>query len=99
MPNDFRVEVHSLPHEGVSPGARGLKKVVYPKGTKVHCIIYGRAFYWAAYLNEAQAKECMANLQASVDGTARRNIPLATMVAWNFHPTAPKRIIREKVTA
>jgi len=92
----FQVEHKPLPHQGVIPGARGHKKVLVPQGTKVWVITYGRLMFWAAYQTEAQAKTCRDNLQASVDGKARRNIPLQTMLAWNFKGQFPTRVVRIK---
>jgi hypothetical protein len=92
--NDFHLKPYALPHDGVIPGARGHKKQVIPAGTKVYCIVYGTKIYWAAYLDEQQALRCMNNLQASVNGQARRNIELNTMVAWNFKDAIPRRVVR-----
>jgi len=92
----FQLKHYLLPHDGLIPGARGHKKRVIPAGTKVYCIVYGTQIFWAAYLDESQALATMAGLQASVNGTARRNIDLNTMLAWNFKHSIPRRIARPK---
>lgn len=85
----------SLPHDGIMPGARGLKKVVVPKGTSVFCIMYKDKNYWCAYLKSESAIKCMEGLLATTEGTARRQIDIDTLVAWNFKYEVPKRIFRE----
>lgn len=85
-----------LPHQGTIPGARGHKKISVPTGTEVYCIVHSGRFYWCAYLDEAAAQECMTNLLAQTHEQARRHIPLATLLAWNFHFTIPQRIARRK---
>ena len=95
MTQDFQLKHYMLPHDGVIPGARGHKKQIIPRGTKVYCIVYGTKIYWCAYTDERHAMQVLDNLQASVDGKARRNIELQTMVEWNFSTKIPKRIARE----
>lgn len=95
MAQDLQLKHFMLPHDGVIPGARGYKKQIIPKGTKVYCIVYGTKIYWCAYTNEVHAMTVMGNLQASVNGNARRNIDLQTLIAWNFQSAIPKRIARE----
>lgn len=94
--NDFQLKHYILPHDGIIPGARGHKKIVVPQGYKVYCIVHGTKIFHAAYLNEGQALEVMKNLQLSVDGKARRNIDLRTMVAWNFKSSIPIKIVRPR---
>ena len=93
----FRIKHCTLPRTGTIPGARGHKKQIVPAGTQVFCITYNYTrYYWAAYLTEHQALTCMAGLEATVSGTARRSIDIDTLVAWNFKSAIPTRIVREK---
>ena len=91
----LQLKRYLLPHDGIIPGARGHKKQIIPKGTKVWCIVYGTLVYWCCYTDEAHATVVMNNLQASIDGKARRNIDLRNMLAWNFKDSIPKRVARE----
>ena len=92
----FQIKHYMLPKDGNIPGARGHKKQVIPRGTKIYCIVYGTKIYWAAYLNEAQAIECVKGLTKTVDGEYKRSIDLKTLVEWNFKDTIPTRIVRPK---
>lgn len=92
----FDVKSRRLPHAGVIPGARGHKKIVIPKGTTVWCVEYGGMFFWAAYLDEQSAITVAESLQATIQPSARRHIPLGTLLAWNFKLTIPVRISRPK---
>ncbi len=90
----LQLKHYMLPHQGVIPGARGHKKQTVPAGTKVWCIVYGTLVFWCAYLDEQQAAKVLLALQASIDGKAKRNINLETMLAWNFRRSIRKRIGR-----
>jgi len=92
----FTIKRYTLSHHGVIPGARGHKKEIVPVGTEVFCITYGRQVFWCAYQNLEMAEACMDGLEASLDGRAKRQIPLDTMIAWNFKPTIPSRVARIK---
>lgn len=102
MLKPFTIERLLLPHVGIIPGARGHKKVEVAKGTHVYCITYGSRLYWSAYLSESQAIECLTELEEVVNGTGLRRgrrrkvrqIPLDTLVAWNFTWKFPVRICR-----
>ncbi len=90
----FQLKHYVLPHDGVMPGARGYKKVIVPRGTKVYCIVYGTVMYSCVYLHEADAMKCMQGLQDTVSGRARKTIPLDVLVDWNFQYAIPKRVFR-----
>jgi hypothetical protein len=92
----FQLKHYMLPHEGIILGARGHKKITIAAGTKVFCIVYGTKIYWAAYLNEQQGLQVMANLEDCVHGRARRSIKLNTLLEWNFANTIPRRICRPR---
>ena len=90
----FQLKHYALPHDGIIPGARHHKKQVIPAGTKVWCIAYGTLMYWAVYQDEAHALKVMKVLQATVDGNARRTMPMKTMLEWNFSSKFPRRVVR-----
>lgn len=90
----FQVKRYTLPHDGIIPGARGHKKIVIPRGTKVHCIAYGTKLFWAAYLDEPTALRVAASLDDTASGRSKRSIALDTLVAWNFKDAIPTRISR-----
>lgn len=94
----FEIQIRRLPHEGFIPGGGHLKKQTVPEGTEVWCIMYGREFYWAAYLTHKQAQKCMKNLQDTVDGRAKRSIDLCTLLSFNFSSSFPKRVVRQLST-
>lgn len=85
----FQIKHYMLPHDGVMPGARGLKKIVVPKGTKVYCIVYGTLIYWCTYLHMQDAMVCLHGLEKTL-----KTMPLDTLVAWNFKHAIPKRVFR-----
>jgi hypothetical protein len=92
----FQLKHYMLPHNGVMPGARGLKKVVIPAGTKVWCIVYGTKIYWCAYLHLADASRALQGLKDTASGEARHTIALDALIAWNFKDAIPKRIYRSE---
>lgn len=93
----MNLELHTLPHDGIIPGARGRKKQIIPRGTQVWCIVHERRhFYWACYTNQEHAAMVLKNLQDCAEGRARRSIPLHTLLAWNFKRSVPTRVCREK---
>ena len=92
----FHLKHYMLPHNGVMPGARGLKKVIVPAGTKVWCIVYGTKVYWCAYLHLSDAEKCLQGLKETVWGQGKRTIDLDTLLAWNFKDAMPKRIYRSQ---
>lgn len=95
----FQIKHYRLPHEGIIPGARGHKKIVIPRGEKVWCIVYGTKIFWCAYLNDGTAKGVAESLRKTVTGEAKRQIPLPTLLAWNFRDAIPTRIHREGTKA
>lgn len=92
----LQLKHYLLPHDGVIPGARGWKKQVIPAGTKVWCIVYGTRIYHYCYLNETQAETVRGNLEGWM---AKTNISRETVLAFNFSPSIPRRVVREKVNA
>jgi hypothetical protein len=90
----FQIKHYLLPHDGVMPGARGLKKVVVPKGTRVYCIVYGTLVYWCTFLHEAEAIRAKQGLEDTVNGLNKRTIDLNSLLAWNFKSSIPKRVFR-----
>jgi len=90
----FQIKEYRLPHEGTTPGAPGHKKQVFPAGTKVWCIVYGTLMFHSVYLNEETAAKVAKALQATAEGTARRSIPLKTLVEWNFSSRFPRKVAR-----
>lgn len=97
----FQIKHYALPHDGIIPGARGHKKVIVSRGTKVYCIVYGTLVFWVAYLDEPNALRVAQELENTTLPSARRQIDLKTLIAWNFKDAIPKRISRpkEKVNA
>lgn len=93
---NFQIKHYMLPHSGIMPGARGLKKVVVPAGTKVYCIVYGTKIYWCCYLHEADAMRTMQVLEDTVNGRASRTIDLHILIAWNFKSSFPTRVYRSE---
>lgn len=87
----FLVIQRRLPHPGIIPGARGHKKITIPAGEQVWCIqhLATRKLYWACYLNEQDAHRC-------ADGLVKNDIPMESLIAWNFKFEFPKRVSRPK---
>lgn len=65
-----------------------------PVGTTVYYIEEGGRYYHSGFLLKTQATECMQALANC--NTGRKPIPFWTMFEWNFHPTPPLRIARER---
>ena len=102
----FEIVEKILHKEGLIRGGGGLKQIKVPPGTKIFCIAYHPPrpidrgvqprYFWSAYLNARQASVCMDGLEASIDGRAKRQMSLESMLAWNFKAQVPTRIAREK---
>jgi hypothetical protein len=92
----FQIKQYMLPHDGSMPGARGHKKVVVPRGTKVYCIVYGTLIYWCTYLHMQDAIVAMHGLEGTVNGKYKRTIDLQSLLAWNFKSSIPKRVFRSE---
>lgn len=94
---DIILKQYTLPHPGIIWGARGHKKQIIPAGTEVWCIVYGPKIYGYAYLHKVDAEHCKEGLVNSTNGVGRRQMPLETLIAWNFKSTIPNRVSRPKL--
>lgn len=89
----LQLKHYRLPHPGLMPGSRGLKKVLIPAGTKVYCIAYGTKLYWCSYLHRSDAERSIQGLEATLT-RGHRPLTLETLIAWNFKGSFPKRVFR-----
>lgn len=96
MTAHFKVVPVLLPHQGIIPGARGHKKITIPRGTKVFAIQHIVRYFHTVYLSETEANTVRESLEDTVEGRTKRQIPLRTMLEWNFKLAIPTHVCRPK---
>lgn len=100
MPNKdvepFVIQEVKLPHEGIVPGARGHKKIVYPKGTTIYVLKYQDKYFYCGYIYFKEILLVAKAFVQQIDPAYKRHIPLKTLIEWNFRRAIPSRIHRTK---